>query len=216
MSSWMKYWIDRGWNISVFGYIFFILMMILCQQSFGKDTKMDNEVNIWKLFREEFKDGEDVIIVHENCKLYGGKLKAYENRITVAGKEYSWNEVVFIAHDGFPCRSLHTCLSNEQLGEIENEDSIILMRKLLTRKPPERIIVKEKVVTKTVFEPSTPTHRSGGGFGCPYEMENVRMQILNPFNGLKADYEETLLCQSKDGAVGMLWCIDDEIIEFYN
>lgn len=173
-----------------------------------------NEIDIWKLFREEFKDGDYVIMVHENCKLYGGKLLAFRNECSIGGKRYPWSEIVFIAHDGFPCRSLHTCMSNEQLGEIENEDSIILMRKLLTRKPTEKIIVKE-VIKKPAATRIRPTFSGGGGFGCPYSMENVRMQIINPFSKRK-DFEETLLCQSKDGAIGMLWDIDDEIIEFYN
>ncbi len=177
----------------------------------GNDMSQANEINIWKLFREEFKDGDSVIIVHENCKLYGGKLLTFRDECSIGGTRYPWSEIVFIAHDGFPCRSLRTCLSNEQLGDIENEDSVILMRKLLTRKPTEKIIVKEKIVHET--EPSF--HRSGSGFGCPYSMENVRMQIINPF-GVRDEFEETLLCQSKDGAVGMLWNIDDEIIEFYN
>lgn len=172
-----------------------------------------NEIDIWKLFREEFKDGDSVIMVHENCKLYGGKLLAFRDECSIGGKRYPWSEIVFIAHDGFPCRSLHACLDNEQLGEIENEDSVILMRKLLTRKPPEKIIVKEKIVHRT--EPTHSHFSSGGSFGCPYSMENVRMQIINPF-GTRPEFEETLLCQSRDGAVGMLWDIEDEIIEFYN
>ena len=165
----------------------------------------DNVINIWELFRGEFKDGDQVMVVHENCKIYGGRLKAFRKYCIVGGTRYLWSEIVFIAHDGFPVRSLRTVLSNEQLGEIENEDSVILMRKLLTRKHDEKLIVTEK----NVCVPYTVS------YGCPYQMEEVQMQLLNPFNGFKSEYEETLLCQSKDGAVGMLWGVDDEIIEFY-
>ncbi len=166
-------------------------------------SQTENYINIWNLFRDEFKDGDQVMIVHENCNIYGGKLKAFKKECIVGGTRYLWSEIVFIAHDGFPCRSLRTTLNNEQLAEVENCDSIILMRKLLTRKPTEKLITTKKDVWS-------------GSFGCPYQMEDVAMQIINPNNGLRWNYEETLLCQSKDGAVGMLWGIEDEIIEFYN
>ena len=41
------------------------------------------------------------------------------------------------------------------------------------------------------------------------------MQIINPFSD-RLDFEETLLCESKDGAVGMLWNIEDEILTYYH
>ena len=216
MNKSLIFWIVLGFAQSMFGKDVNIAnslgkIDILTQNI--KDIEMtENEINIWKLFREEFKDGDEVIIVHENCKLYGGKLRAFYDYCTIGGKRYPWSEIVFIAHSGFPVRTLHTCMSNEQLDEIENEDSIILMRKLLTRKP------SEKVIMKTAESSITPIRRrygSGCGFGCPFQMEDVRMQIINPF-GKRLDFEETLVCQSKDGAVGLLWDIEDEVIEFYN
>ena len=173
---------------------------------------MDNtiQINIWNLFRQEFKDGEEVIIIHEDSELYGGKLTAYKDRCLIGSKEFPWQEIIFIAHSGFPCRALHTCLSNEELGDIENTASVILMRKLLVQKPEEKIITKEPIC-----EPR-PAYRSYGG-GCPYEIQEVQMQIINlnsPDTGL-LEYEETLLHRAKDGAVAMLWGLDDEIIEFY-
>ncbi len=169
------------------------------------------KTNIWNLFRSEFKDGEQVIIVHENCKLYGGKLTAYENRCIVGGKEFSWGEIVFIAHDGFPCRELHTCMSNEELADIENYEHVLLMRKLFIKKMSEPLLTCPK--PKTTYTRTRRFHSYGGG--CPYLFEEVAMQIINPYNGLIDNFEETLLCLSKDGALGMLWGLDDEIIEFY-
>lgn len=170
---------------------------------------MDNiRTNIWKLFREEFKDGEKVIVVHEDTNIYWGTLRATERECCVGSRDFTWDQIVFIAHDGFPCRVLHTCLSDEQLDEVENDASIIVMRKLLTQKP------KEKLITEKTPARERKTY-SSGGFGCPYQIEEMEMQIINPLNR-NWDYQEMLLCKSKDGAIGMLWDIDNEIIEFYN
>ncbi len=169
-----------------------------------------NDIDIWKLFRQEFKDGEQVIIVHEDCKLYGGKLTAYETHCTIGSRNYKWGEIVFIAHDGFPCRALRTTLSDEQLGDIENEDAVILLRKTLL-KPPEKVIVKE-VVTETVVR--RPRLHSYAG-GCPFLFDEIQIQLLNPFSRNKGNFEETLFMKSKDGAFGMFWGIEDELIEFY-
>jgi len=40
MNTWEKYWIDRGWNISLFGYVLFILMVGLCMLSYERDSEV--------------------------------------------------------------------------------------------------------------------------------------------------------------------------------
>ncbi len=169
-------------------------------------------IDVWKLFNEEFKNGDYVMAIHddtttESGSLISGKLTIERERCLIGGKEIDWDDVIFIAHDGFPCRTFKINMTDEQLGDIENQDLIILMRKLLTKKPEEIIITKRPR--------STPQTHYGCGGGCPFVFEEVQMQIINPFVPMNFfDYEETLLMQSKDGAVGMFWDIENEIFDF--
>lgn len=44
MSNWEKYWVERGWNISVFGYVLSIMLIVVifCESSYGKDLEMSD------------------------------------------------------------------------------------------------------------------------------------------------------------------------------
>jgi len=169
-------------------------------------------IDIWKLFRSEFKDGQFVIIIHSNTKMYHGKMKADHDRVVVGCREFSWDDVIFIAHDGFPCRQFHTTLNAEQLDNLENTEAVLLMRKLLTKKPEEEILSKENTVVRRTSSPFRSTFAGRGG--CPFVWDEVYMQIVNPGNGYTEDYEESVIMKSKDNATGILWGIEDEIFEF--
>ena len=38
MSRWEQYWAERGYGICIFGYILFILMVMFCKLSYGKEA----------------------------------------------------------------------------------------------------------------------------------------------------------------------------------
>ncbi len=40
MNNWVKYWADVGFSFNLFGYVLFILVVMICQLSFGRDIKM--------------------------------------------------------------------------------------------------------------------------------------------------------------------------------
>ena len=171
-------------------------------------------IDVWKLFNEEFKNGDHVIVIHDDTtsgsgSLISGRLTIESERCLVGSKSLDWNDVIFIAHDGFPCRTFKINMSDEQLNDIENQDMIILMRKLLTKKPEKEIITKVEREIKFI---TSPSHYGCRG-GCPFVFEDVQMQIINPFSGLRW-HEETLVMKAKDSAIGIMWDIENEIFDF--
>ena len=174
-----------------------------------------SDINIFELLKKEFKIGESVVIIHNDTtsgegKLKYGKLGRMErNYCSVGGKDYYWEDVIFMSHDGFPCRTLKLNMTTEELDNIENEEIILLMRKLLIQPKP-----KVKTVTKTIYKRILPpTRRYSCSGGCPFTFEDVGMKIINPFNK-RDDFEETLVMTSRDGARGFMWDIKNEIFDF--
>jgi len=74
-----------------------------------------------KLFDRMFKNGDQVVIITENDLMDYGKLYVLLNSFTLTQqgrkpKEYPWNQVVFMAHDGFPVKKVRTY---NMYGEID-------------------------------------------------------------------------------------------------
>ena len=177
-------------------------------------------MNILNLIKKDFKTGERVIILHSDCNMYFGSLiRMDENEIVIGSKEYDWDDVVFLGHDGFPCRAFKSTLSMEQFEDLESwEVMYALYRSMgldLSGVDTTKAFSKQPKVLKNSKTPtSTPPARIYGcGGGCPYEIEEVSACIINPFNGLSRNTEETLYMESEDGAKGMWWNLEYELFE---
>jgi hypothetical protein len=205
----------------------------------------DLKQNVMQLFTEQFKWGDRVIVVHSDCKLYFGRFLGFNEReIVVGSKRYSWDDIVLIAHDGFPCKEFHMSLSLEQFDEVDNWESVLELYKAMgvplegldesksfqsQARQLKRVVMDEKMrvgkeiakgmadrmLQKEEVERRARNHTrvSHVGFGCPFEIVGVQASLLNPFNGLTDDFEETLYMKSDDGAVGMLWNLEGELLE---
>jgi len=188
------------------------------------------EENIWQVFKKNFSLNDRVIVVHSDCKLYTGRLTSFGlSELNVGSKTFNWSDVVLIAHDGFPCKAFHSTLSLEQFDKVDNWESMLSLYKYMdiplegldegksfqvqANALRKMVVDKKAEVKKEERERENYKHIDHGGFGCPFEIIDVQATVLNPFNGLEFGYEETLLMKSNDGAIGMLWDLESEILE---
>ncbi len=140
------------------------------------------QTNAWSKLFEQFKEGENVIIVTEDDDYYWGKFKPSYQACIVGGKEYKWDEVVFIAHEGFPIKFLSTGIEPkffEQQCTIQ--------------------------VTKVIRKVSRSTPRYESHYFCggdPWLIEDVAVE---GFNIGKGPNDEFLQLTSRDGLTGILY-----------
>ena len=169
----------------------------------------------WRLFWNTFTQGEHVVIVTDEDEFFWGGL----GKVTGEGlmleaqglfggklinkRVFLWDEIRFMAHDGFPVRRLMGAdgsKSIERIGTGKTHNLILAL--LRTPSPP----VEYGGVDDWIDESPSGT----AVFGDPFIIEDVSMKLLNPGNTGSEywedhPYEEVIVCKSKDGAAGLLY-----------
>lgn len=202
------------------------------RKKFGPDA--------WKLWRSMFKDGDEVVAITDDDRVVAGKIKAKPmtctiKRIGFKAVEIDWDDIRFIAHDGFPVKKLLGADGSATIEALNTRDKRKAIRKMLTYnfckgcgkfKLPEEFppYDKERVrrycgvcrdlVLGNITPRETPLgHTNSMVFGDPFIIEGVSARLLNPGNvylgrgeGYKGwAFEEVLVLRSKDGAAGLLY-----------
>lgn len=155
------------------------------------------KIDALDLFKECFKDGDVVVIVTEDDSVYYGKLKTegdlgcyikrknYKNMLQ-NGHLFRWEEIRFMAHDGFPCSQLLGADGKKSIEKEKSKDSKI-----------RRAFQYEFGIGSTIV------------FGDPFIIESVDSILYNPGNTGDNYWdeldEEVIKMTSKDGAIGCLW-----------
>lgn len=152
-------------------------------------------VDSWELYKKTFNDGDEVVIITELDKVVYGKLETtkigcYLKRRNrggrlVHGRLWLWDQIRFMANDGFPCAQL---LGADGNVSIEKEKSV-------------------QWSIRTAFEEEYgPTCTLV--LGDPFIIEGVNATLYNSGNSLghydELD-EEVLVMTARDGAKGCLW-----------
>lgn len=72
---------------------------------------------LWRVFREKFKDGEEVVVEDFRGQFHYGRLRSFDDHIEITRPRCAvalkWWEVEFVAHDGFPVRKLRSMTFEE-------------------------------------------------------------------------------------------------------
>ncbi len=146
----------------------------------------------WDLYRRFFKDGEEVVVEDEDGDFHWGKLKSTNEgiQLTRPFQRYSvisWEEILFMAHDGFPVQKLLGMTIRE--AEQRAKDT------------PTKIIREFLVMAQR----ANPTYREFGG-GCPFwfgpfTVEGIYNLGNNGPEWWGYDGEETTVLLAKDDAV---------------
>ena len=182
----------------------------------------------WKLFKDCFKVGEEVVVVLDNGRFEWGKLNYDDNGITlgkgvgIVSTTYEWEDIRFMAHDGFPVKKVMCPPTDELLEKLDTTNIQKLIRgtldfslckfcsELIPDKGSRSVSLCDncKEVRKKMREEESRSYRSVG-FGHPFLIEDVSIVLFNKGNNgpeYHMDYFlETLVLKSKDGAIGHLW-----------
>jgi hypothetical protein len=203
---------------------------------------MDEKNITWQeLFTRDFKDGDDVIVVTEDDKFDWGMLRIGEKSIKLVhgadrkgkemGHEYSYFQLTFMCHQGFPIRKLtgadgsQSVLKEDasdvqeairyELDEINSQKDTQRHEKIQGLDDFESVInfilsdskknISEKI-EKLRPKKVLPTKF---GFNDPYFVEASEVKLFNCGNsGLKFNYSsfiETMVLVSSDNAKAHLW-----------
>ena len=192
------------------------------------------KADTWKVFKECFEEGEEVVVVLEDGKFDWGKLSYDEEGIDlakgsgIASMSHDWIDIRFMAHDGFPVKKVMCPPTDTLLEKLDTTDIQDLIRQTLTYtlcgKCKEAIadpapyvncekcreIQREK---DRVWRENIDGRRRSFGFGHPFLIEGVSATLINKGNNGPEYYEmdyliETLVLKSKDGAIAHLWDLE--------
>jgi hypothetical protein len=189
-----------------------------------------NRTDVYKLFLDEFKINDDVIIIDEDDNFIFGKIVKFEYDQGILLRKYfyppylkwhQWETMRFICHEGFPVRKLFPRSSDKYLVQLDTNDIVNSLRQLTV----SEICVKCGKLTEGSRDNHTAITSWGDEYHCPkcyeqyrsmrgghpFEIENVHTVVYNPgncnhyHNYIDDRYIETMILTSRDGIVGHLW-----------
>ncbi len=165
------------------------------------------EALAWETYRRAFKDGDQVVIETDEGKFVWGVLKTKNDGIMLGrpkgrrASEFLWEEIVFMAHDGFPDRGIIGMTKEEAEDRAFMTDTELIRSFLVGASSPKHKIPPPSTST---YVPSE--RKRSFGLGCPFAVEGVYIRsVLNIGNNGPQywgwDNEETLILESRDGAI---------------
>lgn len=159
----------------------------------------------WTLLCNMFKERDEVVLVLEDDTFAWGALHTLSDGVELCRqsrrtKFYPWEQIRFMAHDGFPVRKVTGPPSDHIIEDIDTTEVQQAVRGLLDAAKPK------------------PKPRTGGwrrasgigiGFGDPFVIEGVSATLCNPGRLFTPgeECEETIVMRSPEGAGGLLWDI---------
>ncbi len=151
----------------------------------------------WDLWRSQFTDGDEIIVLDERERMWRGPHLATEDHLIVNPGEVRevrlcWIDVVFVAHDGFPARKLMGADGSQTAERIDTTDTREALRQFfhLANLPPEPRPVQFAFSDPWWVEGAEGVLHFAGNDGPDHWVE---------------DEEEVLVLQASDGARAMLW-----------
>jgi len=195
---------------------------------------METYTSAWKLFKKDFKNGRQVVIVTEDERFDWGTLQYTEETVTLTSglrpaRTYYWNQITFMCYAGFPVRKVFGKYPEKEVitGDIPG-----LFRAALAQENLKAMEQKANVVHGVLGLPEIDLENLSPGFtkaqeemyaevepfeqllykiksGDPFEVEAHHVQLFNPGNVGPQFYlhpdEEVLRMMSRDGALAHHW-----------
>ena len=159
---------------------------------------MSTHPSAWDIWRTQFTDGEELIVLDEDEHVWRGRHEATGDHLvihpgTVHEVRIKWVNVAFVAHDGFPARKLMGADGSRTAEMIETTDVTAALRQLF------HLVNLEAGPVNFAF--SDPWWVEGAE-GVLYFAGND-----GPEHWVQ-DEEEVLVLRARDGARAMLWSVD--------
>ena len=186
----------------------------------------EQKVDAWDLYWSMFKDGDEVVVVTEDDEFFWGKAYAEANNLRLKrpgsrDKLLDWDEVRFMAHDGFPAKKLITLSRNPAIEALDTRDTQAAIRKVLTHTPcascgkwKRRSELQKQSsyhrlwYCKSCLDSKAPLKHAI--FGDPYLIEDFSALLVNAGISWRDDWrhEETLVLRHRNGAPALLWGVE--------
>ena len=97
-----------------------------------------NSARTWEMYRAAFKEGDEVVIIDVSDNFFWGKLETHEDhcilhRLLDRPQKVLWDDVMVIAHDGFPVRRVReNSRAAAALEQMDIDDVTEKVQQLLT------------------------------------------------------------------------------------
>ena len=168
-------------------------------------------------------------MVLEDGRFDWGKLSHDDEGVSlakgsgIASMSHDWKDVRFIAHDGFPVKKVMCPPTDTLLEKLDTTDVQELIRQSLTyvlcntckKAIPDPFPYvncekcREKLTKQRKGREESYAHFGrSAGFGHPFLIENVSAILINKGSNDPNYFFETIVMQSKDGAIAHLWDLE--------
>lgn len=146
-------------------------------------NKRDRISDAWVHLFTTFHEGDQVFIIDEDDNYWWGTFKPSMTACIVDGREFNWDKIVFIGHDGFPVKFLKTgvCPHWFETNRGSMRDEIKYQYRL--KYPPRTYYI-----------------------GDPIELYSDSSKLFNWGWGLNDEFIEL---KTDDGAIGLLYDLDN-------
>ena len=164
-------------------------------------------VKSWDLFHQCFKIGDDVIIITEYDVYHWGKLTHFDDGgckikcMTKKEEPFDWDDVIFMSHDGFPCKKMLTSAAGDTLvNELQARKKQNILRQILTM-----VRYKSRRTDEITLSEDNSINAKALMIGDPFELiGDMGLQLFNPGNFtpyycIDDTYFETLVMTSSEG-----------------
>jgi len=168
----------------------------------------------WELFESCFKEGDEVVVIDEDDRFHWGKAAFNEQGFALyrPGKAtaFLWDQVRFMAHDGFPVRKILGADGSTSIELLDTEDTQEAIREVLTEEfSGKRISARlgdpfdvEDVVAKLFH-----AGNSGPNYWNRFYNSVLGRYFSEDHREAAWEREEVILLESRDGAKAELWDI---------
>lgn len=182
------------------------------------------KTDAWSLYHTMFKNGDEVVLVLEDDEFTWGKIVRAEKEkivlksLTDKEEKIHWDDVRFMAHDGFPVKQLFGADGSHLIEQLDTTNTQKAIRQAFSAKTCPRCDKPAvsldawnncpKCVERGYSSPAFRGVSTRTVLGHPYEITAKSGLLMNPgkiWTPNNYKYEEVLLLQSRDGARGMLW-----------
>jgi len=168
----------------------------------------------WELFESCFKEGDEVVVIDEDDRFHWGRMTFDKQGLGFAlynpykAVAFLWDDVRFMAHDGFPIRKLLGADGSRTIELLDTLNTQESIREALSIEFPQKIISArlgdpfdiEGVVARLY-------HAGNSGLSYWNRFYNSLLQKYHSEAHREAGWEreEVIVMESKDGAKAELW-----------
>ncbi len=167
----------------------------------------------WQLFESCFEKHDEVVAIDVFDVIHWGRLEDitdYGCELVRPGghrQQLSWDDIRFMAHDGFPVRKILGADGSSTIERLDTADTQAAIRHSLGMEFPRRQLSRLRFGDPFDVEPTEARLFHSGNSGLDYwgKFAGPCGYYSEAHRELGHENEEVLVLRSKDGAMAELW-----------